>query len=188
MSRKIGVIAEDNSDVDVINEILGKYLSQSDYKVKRFVGNGCGKLRNKCRAWAKNLTGSGCSHVLLFHDLDRYNEKELRKELESKVSKAEFPTSIVIIPIEEMEAWLLSDADALKRTFNLATHPKVPNQPETVNSPKEHIAKIVWKTGRKRYLNTIHNKQIAAHISLDKLRACKSFKTLDKFITSNIST
>ncbi len=60
MSKKIGVIAEDNSDIEVIEEILKKHLNSNGFKVKKFVGNGCGKLRNKCDSWTKILIDSGC--------------------------------------------------------------------------------------------------------------------------------
>ncbi len=55
MAMKFGIIAEDKSDVDVIKEFLAKYLKPSEFSVKHFVGQGCGKLKSKCQAWAVNL-------------------------------------------------------------------------------------------------------------------------------------
>lgn len=182
MSKKIGIIAEDASDIEVISEILGKYIDQCDFSVKRFVGNGCGKLRSKCKSWASLLSKSGCEHILLFHDLDRNNEVSLRKDLEGKVGKDDFPNSIVVIPIEEMEAWLLVDPVAIKTVFGLSKEPKIANQPESICSPKEYLRDIVWKTGKKRYINTAHNKKIATEISVEKFNNCKSYSKLDKYI------
>jgi hypothetical protein len=186
MSKKIGVIAEDSSDVEVISAILEKYLDRRDFSVKRFVGNGCGKLRHKCKSWASLLSKSGCEHILLFHDLDRNDEGKLRRELELKVGKFEFPNSLVVIPIEEMEAWLLTDPAAIKKVFGLTKVPKISAQPESVSSPKEHLRDIVWKSDKKRYMNTIHNKKIASEASVDKLKTCESYNKLDKYIRNSI--
>ncbi len=186
MSKKIGIIAEDDSDIQVVNEILSKYLSVNEYKIKKFVGNGCGKLRQKCQSWTENLFRQGCAHVLVFHDLDRNNENELRELLKKKVPPSSYPNSLIVIPIEEMEAWLLSDSNALKETFSLNKKPKHIGNCESIPSPKEHIAKLIWGIGKKRYLNTAHNSKIAKYTSLGNLRRCNSFIPLDKYIQDQI--
>jgi hypothetical protein len=186
LSKKIGVIAEDNSDIEVINEIISKYLPQEEYKIKKFVGNGCGKLRNKCDSWTNNLFKSGCEYVFIFHDLDRYKEKELRRTLENKVCPKVNPKSLIVIPKEELEAWLLSDAKALKKVFGLEKEPKKISNCEVIESPKEHIRDLMYKLGKKRYLNTVHNKKIAKETCLSNFQRCKSFKPFGDFITDNL--
>ena len=186
MTKIIGIIAEDQSDVDVITLILSKYIEKNQFSVKKFVGNGCGKLRNKCGSWTKTLIESGCHHVILFHDLDRFDEKALRATLEAKVPTKDFPTSFIVIPTEELEAWLLADQEAIKKAFGLSKAPKRIANCERVASPKEKIGTIVWQIDKKRYLNTVHNKKIAEHIQLDQIRRCKSFATLDNHILSKI--
>jgi len=182
MTKIIGVMAEDQSDVDVVTLILEKYAAKNLFSVKKFVGNGCGKLRNKCGAWAKNLVDSGCHHVMLFHDLDRSDEKTLRATLEAKVSAKDFPSSFIVIPTEELEAWLLADEVAIQKAFALSKTPKRIADCEKVQSPKERIGTI----DKKRYLNTVHNKKIAEHIQLDNIRRCKSFKSLDSHILTKV--
>lgn len=186
VSKLIGVIAEDSSDVQVINAILDKYMSSNLFSVKKFVGNGCGKLRNKCEAWATMLVKSGCEHILVFHDRDRNEEKEIRRILECKISKDEFPSSIIVIPVEELEAWLLSDAKAIKAVFNLRKAPKKINNCETIESPKEYLRDLVWQIGKKRYLNTTHNKKIAEQSDVANFQRCKSYLPFDKYIRENI--
>ena len=132
------------------------------------------------------LTKSGCEHILLFHDLDRNHEKELRLILSSKVNENEYPNSIIIVPVEELEAWLLSDGNAIKTVFKLNKIPKQIYNCETVNSPKEHLRDMVWKLGKKRYLNTTHNQKIAKHSSITNFMRCESYKPLDKYIRENI--
>ena len=52
---KIGIIAEDDSDVAVLREITLALLKPHRIGFKHFVGDGSGKLRRKCGAWARNL-------------------------------------------------------------------------------------------------------------------------------------
>jgi hypothetical protein len=183
MSNTIGIIAEDVSDVDVIKEILKKYLG-NNFSIKKFVGNGCGKMRNKCDAWAKLLVRQGCEHIFIFHDRDDNCEESLRSELNKKVDQKTYPASLIVIPVKELEAWLLSDVDAISKAFNLK---KTPKKSESINSPKEHLRDIVWLNNeKKRYVNTIHNKKIAEALLLDNLRTCRSFDSFDKYIKEKI--
>lgn len=184
MSSIIGLIAEDKSDIEVINEILGRYFTGNSYSIKKYVGNGCGKLKQKCASWADNLVKRGCNFIIVFHDLDKNDEMVLRKTLTDKIDAINIDHYLIVIPIEEMEAWLLSDPQALKKTFKLKKPPRVTLNTESINSPKEYLRDLIWKSGKVRYLNTVHNVKIARNISLANYRRCKSFKPLDKYLKS----
>jgi hypothetical protein len=185
VTKQIGIIAEDSSDVEVINEILSKYFNQNSYSIKKYIGKGCGKLKRKCAVWAIDLRKRGCQHIFLFHDLDRNDELGLREELEEKVDTKRYRNSIVIIPIQEIEAWLLSDPNAIKLTFGLQKNPKKIVNTETIDSPKEYLRDLVWRIGKVRYLNTVHNSKIASLTSLNNLVHCKSFKSFNKYLNEN---
>lgn len=75
--KQIGIIAEDNSDVEVIKILIKRILNRNDFGFKKMVGNGCGKLRRKAYDYALNLKNKGCDMLILFHDLDRNNYKTL---------------------------------------------------------------------------------------------------------------
>jgi hypothetical protein len=124
--------------------------------------------------------------VFLLHDLDTNDEAKLRKSLEKKLPPKDYPNSFIVIPIEEVEAWLLSDAEAIQKVFDLPKLPKRITNCESVVSPKEHLADVVWTIGRKRYVNTIHNKKISEKISLVNLNRCSSFATFDKYLRENV--
>lgn len=188
MSKILGIIAEDLSDYAVIIALFSKYAAKSKFSTKKFVGNGCGKLKNKCDSWARQLFESGCDHVFVFHDLDLNNEAELRAILEKKIPASKFPNSLIVIPIEELEAWLLSDSAAIQSVFSLSKSPKKVSECERVVSPKEHLASIVWTLGKKRYLNTIHNEKIAQLVSLESLRRCASYQSFDTYVTTRVFT
>ena len=178
------MIAEDMSDVAVLYKILVKIIDDNSFSIKRFVGKGCGKLRKKCHVWSAMLNDSGCDHLFVLHDLDENNEKQLRQQLENSVRDSGFTNPLIIIPVKEMEAWLLADERALQNTFNLQKCPKTIHNTEAINNPKEHIRDLIWALGRKRYLNTVHNVRIAEVMTIASLRKCRSFLPLEKYITT----
>ncbi len=65
--------------------------------------------------------------------------------------------------------------------------PKIPGRPELVDQPKEKLKQLVWHNCKKHYINTIHNKRIAAALEISKINVCKSFQPYPEFITAYIS-
>ena len=179
---RIGVIAEEINDVEVLYELTCKIIAENTFSFRRFIGHGCGKVRRKCAAWSANLMARGCTHLVVLHDLDRHNEEELRKQLETSIAQQNFKGKLVLIPIEELEAWLLSDPIAIKKSFNMQKVPKIRKNVESIPSPKEYLAKIVDRNSKTTYLNTIHNKRIARNVKLTSVKRCGSFKPYPKFI------
>jgi hypothetical protein len=179
---KIGVIAEDQTDIDVLYELTCKIIHENTFSFKKFIGRGCGKLRRKCYAWAKNLLAQGCDHLIVLHDLDNNNEDELRKELEKSINDFEYQSKIILIPIKEIEAWLLTDDVSLRDVFNMKRLPKLPRNPETVGDPKKKLRDIIWTNTKRYYINTIHNKKIASSCRIKKVETCKSFRPYSKFL------
>ena len=179
---EIGVIAEEVNDVEVLYELTSKIIAEESFSFRRFVGHGCGKLRRKCTAWAANLLRRGCTHLVVLHDCDRNNEAKLRRDLENAIADQKFVGNLVLIPVEELEAWLLSDAAAIKKTFNMKRIPKIPKDTEKIESPKEFLEDVVRRNSKTTYLNTIHNKRIAVNVRLASVGRCASFRPYPEFI------
>lgn len=186
MAKKIGVIAEDTSDVDVIKEILSKYLKKDNFSVSHFVGQGCGKIKSKCAAWVDQLAKKGCSHIFLFHDLDRNKEALLRKELQTKLARCSFASPLIVIPREELEAWLLADVEAIRKVFSIQNGIKPISDVEKISSPKEYLEKLVRFHSERKYLNTVHNKKIAQEINIKKLVGYPSYKSFHDYVSTKI--
>ncbi len=171
----LGIIAEDNSDIDVMKAITLSILKPQSIGFKKFVGDGCGKLRRKCAVWAENLAQRGCRWIAVVHDLDRDNEGALRATLKAAVATANVEATVVLIPRREIEAWLLYDPSAIAAAFGETRHPRLPGDPEGLLDPKRHLEQLVWTTYRKRYLYTVHNAKIAAQMDVARLHRAQSF-------------
>jgi Domain of unknown function (DUF4276) len=172
---KIGVIAEDYSDVAVMKQITLTLLKPHRVGFRPFIGDGCGKLRRKVSAWARILVKQECESVLVIHDLDRFDERELRSELSPAVADCGARVTVVLIPKQEIEAWLLYDKRAIAQAFREKAAPKLPGNPESLNDPKKYLRELVWKKYHKHYLNTVHNETIAKHIDVSLLKRSESF-------------
>lgn len=188
MAVRIGVIAEGSNDIDVLYEFTCKLMAENSFCFRKFVGHGCGKLRGKCGAWARNLIRRGCTHLVVMHDLDGGDEHKLRQDLDKAIESLPFAGSLVLLPVHEVEAWLLCDALALKRVFNMKKEPKVPTEPEGIREPKEYLRALIRKACGKYYVNTIHNAKIAAEMRITSLEACGSFTPYPRFLKQVPST
>lgn len=122
----------------------------------------------------------------MFHDLDKNNEASLRKSLEDKINVNENKNSLVVIPVKELEAWLLTDVKAISTTFKFKNNPKRISNCEVIDSPKEFLRDLVWKNGKKRYLNTVHNVKIAGSINISNLKRCNSYLIFDKYLNEKL--
>lgn len=185
---KIGVIAEDASDVEVL-KILASKVATRKFSTAHFIGKGCGPLKRKIPAWCKVFVTKGVNSVIVVHDRDRLDAAKLKETLSSLIPEESFAVSSVVVPIEELEAWLLSDEHAIRKALNLTAAPKPTHHPEAILSPKEHLGRLVRqhsKNQQKQYVNTIHNPLIAEEISLTKLNRCPSFRDFRAFVSTAV--
>lgn len=193
MAKKIptvGVIAEDDSDVDSVGVLIHRIADNEHIGIKKRVGGGCGKLRRKCRAWSEELRQSGCSLLVLIHDLDDNDPSHLRQEIQNALNPCPITIHLICIPVQEFEAWLLSDPEAIQSAMHLENTPNVKAPPETINSPKEYLAELIYRASNKEkiYMNTKHNSKMAASISIGLARSkCNSFVPFYDFVQSKLS-
>lgn len=172
---RLGIIAEDDSDVAVVSEITLRLLRPRNIGTSRFVGHGCGKLRRKCGAWAANLVERGCPFIVVVHDLDVHDEKRLRADLTRAIAPAGAKASVVLLPKRELEAWLLYDAAAIAAAFRQHRVVKIPGDPERLQDPKSHLRQLIRTAYGREYLNTVHNVQIAKCLDIQRLKKSQSF-------------
>lgn len=182
--KSIGLIVEDDSDFSCFITLIKRIANRENIKFKKVIGNGCGKIKKKAFAWSSNLHLRGCNVLILVQDLDRNNLKKLKPELECALNNCPIKTRLICIPIEELEAWLLSDPQGIKNAFNLKRLPNINGSPESVNSPKEKLRDLIYNCSDKNLLYiTKHNEKIAKEISIDTVKSkCPSFVDLYDFV------
>jgi hypothetical protein len=184
--KQIGIIAEDSSDFESSVVLIKRIAKRKNIPFKKAVGDGCGKIRKKAEAYAKNLFARGCDLLILIHDLDRNNLASLEQDLKLKLKNSPIVNKLVCIPVEEIEAWFISDPGSIQTVFSLERIPKFPGNPENVKSPKEKLGNEIYQCSNKTctYLNTAHNKKLAEKVDLTILKAkCASFNKLHAFIS-----
>lgn len=183
MAVKYGFIAEDASDVEVIKR-LAKKITGKNVSASHFVGKGCGPIKKKAVGWCRAFEIKGCTQILLVHDRDRNDAGALATQLEGILEAAPQRKKVVVVPTEEMEAWLLSDHIAITAAMKLKKRLKEEHHPETIASPKEYLGAEVWKVSNKtvNYVNAIHNPLIADHIDVSVIKKkCPSFEPFVRF-------
>jgi hypothetical protein len=186
-SVSVGIIAEGQSDIDCIKELAQKIAGDKSISFPFFSGNGCGNLRNikKVSGWSKVLYTKGCKYLLLVHDLDMRKHSELYETLKNSISNSAVSNNVICIPVKEMEAWLLSDEKALLSFCHASKlSRKIPANPETIDSPKEYLHKLIYDTSKKK-INFIEimNQKLAGCIDIKQLSAkCPSFAPLKELI------
>ena len=188
MTNKIGVIAEDDTDVDVVRELIGKIARGKTFSIKKFAANGCGKLIGKCYQWSVQLKSRGCETLIVLHDLDERQEGQLRQQLENTLNTSPIKKRVVIIPIKEIEAWLLSDHLAIEKAMNLKQKVEKVANPQSIADPKKYLGDLIYlKSGKvKRYL-TSDNPKIAQKVEINNMRRCSSFLPFENFIRTNLT-
>lgn len=187
MNKSFGIIAEDESDYKTLRILLNRILDINNVSTRKAIGKGCAKIKAKCRRYAENLKQRGCNCLIVTHDLDCSDRKKyslLMRQIEANLSPCPIDNYIIIIPVQEIEGWLLSDLNAIREVFGSRIDTtKEFTDPEIVEDPKETIANVVKRKMNKRYVNTIHNEKIADKIDLDRLYNCDSYKPLYHFVT-----
>jgi hypothetical protein len=185
---RVGIIAEDESDVDAARVLMRRIAGSDRIGVKKFVGKGCGKIKRKCNSWASTLKAKGCKCLIVIHDLDRNGLVELREQIADALAPCPIDPHLICIPVEEMEAWWLSDPTAIHKALKLDTTPKVKGHPEKIASPKEHIGDLVNRCSKNRkvYLNTEHNAAIAAELDFERAKRCDSFTPFFAFVVKHM--
>lgn len=188
-TKTIGIIAEDNSDIESIKVLINK-ITGRNVACKSCVGRGSSKIYRKCKSWADLLYGKGCRFLIVVRDSDGSDPSQIHVKLSQALKGCRLlENTVICIPVQELEAWLMADPIAIKKAMNLKKPPNIKSSVELINSPKEHLGRVIKTVskGSILYVNTIHNQKIAEQISIQKiLSSCPSFKTLHDFIKGNL--
>jgi hypothetical protein len=181
----IAIIAESDSDIETLCVFLSKMRGGHRPKcvAKRGV-RGAGNILREGEKIAKMCKNLGAKSLLVCRDADNEDPVKLASEIFRIISPAFGGDTIIIIPVQMIEAWLIADPDAVSKALDRMRIPDVAN-PESLRDPKNLLVKHSRDNNSKpRYVPDIHNAKIAGHVDINVIkRKCKSFATLSKFAT-----
>jgi hypothetical protein len=99
---RLGVIAEDKSDVEVV-EVLARKIARTPFTLRFALGHGCRRLHSKALTYAKHLRGQQCSLLMLVCDLDDNRLADLSRRLHAALQPCPIERHVVVIPVREIE-------------------------------------------------------------------------------------
>ena len=185
---KVGIIAEDSSDVETLKVLIRRLKGDNRLSVKWPSFGGGPNMLNKGWKHLNFLFDEGCTHFVICYDSDGHNPEERFREAADRIvrpSQVSHDSCCIVIPVQEIEAWLLADLpNAAPKVFKGWRNPPEFTNPESIASPKERLERESRGTNKKpRYSHAIHNPQMAEHIDFQALRKrCSSFIQLDRFV------
>ena len=179
-----GVLGEDNSDTERLKVLIRRLAGNKSLPVEAKGYSGCGDLLRKGANQLMLFAELGCQRFVVCCDADGPDPRERRDEVLSRIVRpAAVERHCIVIPVQELEAWILADLPAVSRVIT-GWKPSPINNPEHVAGPKERIEKLSRDSKRRpRYHHTTHNQQVAKYLDLNKVhRECPSFRPLADFV------
>ena len=185
---KIGVLGEDATDCNALRVILKRILPKEvGVKTKAPPSGGCSALRRKAASYMEELCDSGCSAIVLVHDLDQDPENFQHKsvhEVRAQLERIQVPKGIhylICIPMEELEAWFWADQATLDRIAK--GHGKASTAPHTIRDPKGELRRLSARAhGKKPIYSTNMNEELAKDLDLRVCaERCEAFRELRSF-------
>jgi hypothetical protein len=182
-----GILGEEDHDAETV-KVLVRRLSESPYlrcHSHGFVG--CGGLLKDGSKFLRSFQRAGCQKFIVCHDADGPNPTPKYDQVMDRVIKpAEINSGYcIVIPVEEIEAWILADLPAVSKVLSSWTPDPIRQNPESIQNPRERLRRESRANNRKPiYDPGTHNARVAEHLDLHILRTrCPSFERMAKFVT-----
>ncbi|PPD48261.1 MAG: hypothetical protein CTY16_06025 [Methylobacter sp.] len=186
------VIAEDTNDFACLKVLIRRLANDKSIVIKGKGYMGCGEMLNKGKRDLQNYAKQGCTKFIICYDKDRESKQKRYEDVITKIIK---PANLkkahnlicILIPTEEIEAWILADIKAIAKIIPTWQPTQEFHQPETVISPKEHLTRLSRDHRSKPlYIYTLHNEKVLEHVDLDIVKKkCPSFIDLAVFVEEN---
>ena len=151
-----GVIGEDPSDVETLKVLIRRLANNEKLPVFVKGYSGCGEMLRKGASQLKLFAGKGVVRFVVCYDADRGNPVARELEARQKVWDKALADGIhgeccIVVPIQELEAWILADLSSVSKVITSWT-PKDVSSPELINDPciirKSHSTWILRKLPR----------------------------------------
>lgn len=171
------ILGETKSDAECMKILLKRILSTPNLSVKIKGFQGCGDLLKKGSRQIHLFQGLGCTRFVIAVDADASTGRDRKIQAQKVVSDANCASnSIIVVPVEEIESWILSDPHAVAQVIRQLSIPSVVH-PENIENPKEWlVSQSRSKKSRPLYVPATNNAPICNHIDLQILKnKCSTF-------------
>ncbi len=187
---RYAVLGEDSSDAQTLQVLIRRIACNEGLTVKPKGYDGCGELLRKGARDLNDLLDQGYDRFVVAYDADRCDPVARRAEARMRIvdrSRVASSACCVVIPVEELESWLLADVGAVSKKWP-GWRPEPIASPERVRDPKEHLEKLSRDSQRRpRYSHAVDNPWLARHVDLAMVeRKCPSFVVLADFVRANL--
>lgn len=189
------VIAEDDSDFNCLQVLIRRLANNTSISIKGQGFTSCSvmlkKGANVLKVWDQK---EEYRKFIICYDRDK---ETIHKRYEEVVSNIIKPSGIkkpensicIVIPTEEIEAWILADIQAVSKVIPSWQPENKYLNPEEIPNPKEILERLSRANKPKPlYSHNTHNEQVMKHLNLEIVkRKCRSFVELAEFVESDIS-
>ncbi len=180
-----GILGESQSDVNTLRVFVRRIADNDLLSIKAKGYEGCAEMLRKGARQLDLFADLGCSRFIVCYDSDGADPATRRKKVEDEIVKKSSSAHpcCVVVPVQELEAWLLADIECATNIFSSWKPAPILN-PEAIPSPKEHLEKLSRANNRRpRYAHSTHNERMAKYIDLQKVhQACPSIRPLFQFV------
>lgn len=182
-----GVIGEDKSDVETLKVLIRRLANNDRLTVHAKGYSGCGEMLRKGSRQLVLFAAQGVRRFVVCYDADRDDPLRRKKEATEKIWEKALSDGIagsccIVVPVQELEAWILADLSSVSKVIE-SWRPKDVASPETIADPKEHLEKLSREHQKPKYVHAIHNQKIAGFLDLGKVaKRCQSFVPLVEFV------
>jgi hypothetical protein len=186
---RYAVLGEDLSDGETLRVLIRRLAGNERLTVKIKGYDGCGQLLRKGARDLDEFLNQGYDRFVVGYDADRDDPAVRLATARAQVvdrSRAALSACCIVVPIEELEAWLLADVAAVSKKWP-GWRPEPVASPERVPSPKEYLEKLSRDSQRRpRYSHAVDNPILAGLIDLERVeKKCPSFRVLCQFVRDN---
>jgi hypothetical protein len=176
------------------NILLEEYKKNSGVTV---IGKGfdcCGNMLNKgAKFFQLHSNNKDTFKFIVCHDRDEKSQEEIYNKVVSEIiDNANIKSDkliCILIPTEEIEAWILADIHAVSKVITSWQPTEKFSSPETEPEPKEILRRLSRINKPKPlYSHNTHNEQVMKYIDLAIVKSkCPSFAVLANFVEKDIA-
>lgn len=181
-----GILGEDDSDVKTLKTIIRRIVNNNSIPIKGRGYDGCDEMLRKGAKDLKAMWAAGRRKFIVCLDADGPDPEPARATVRQKIVK---PSQLddaccIVVPVEEIEAWILADLDAVRRVISKFPQHHPIASPENVPNPKEHLERLSKDSrGIRLYEHSIHNEKVAMHLDLGLVKSkCHSYQPFENFV------